>query len=128
MGAVTQLVGAVAGAAEAKSSHAMAEVREALGSARKAGKVVAGKSAALRRSIKAHWASMTPAQRKARVKKMLAGRGLKPKSKAEKSKPPTAKSLALKKSIKAHWAKMTSAERAARVKKMLAGRGLKPKS
>jgi hypothetical protein len=40
---------------------------------------VAQKSESLRKSLKAHWAKMTPAQRKARVRKMLAGRGLKPK-------------------------------------------------
>src|SRR5687768_1884432 len=36
----------------------------------------AQKSERLRKSIKAHWASMTPAQREARIRKMLAGRGL----------------------------------------------------
>jgi hypothetical protein len=33
----------------------------------------------LKSALKASWARMTPAQRKARVKKMLAGRGLTPK-------------------------------------------------
>ncbi len=33
----------------------------------------------LKAAIKASWARMTPAERKARVAKMLAGRGLKPK-------------------------------------------------
>ncbi len=41
----------------------------------------AKKSAALKRSIKAHWASMSPKERAARVRRMLAGRGLKPKKK-----------------------------------------------
>jgi hypothetical protein len=39
------------------------------------------KSAKLRKSIKAHWDAMTPKQRADRVRKMLAGRGLKPKAK-----------------------------------------------
>ena len=69
---------------------------------------------------------MTPKQRAARVKKMLAGRGLKPK--AKKKGRPSKKSLALRKAISSHWASMTPAQRAARVKKMLAGRGLKPKT
>ena len=67
---------------------------------------------------------MTPAQRKARIKKMLAARGLKPKPK----KAPTAKGLALRKSIKAHWDAMTPAQRKSRIRKMLAARGLKPKA
>ena len=33
----------------------------------------------LKAAIKASWARMTPAEKKARIKKMLAGRGLKPK-------------------------------------------------
>lgn len=90
------------------------------------------KAEKLRESIKAHWASMTPAEHAARVKKMLAGRGLKPK---KPPKPLTPKDLAkkaalksqrLKAAIKSHWAKMSKADRAARVKRMLAGRGLKP--
>jgi len=34
----------------------------------------------LKAAIKASWARMTPAERKARVRRMLAGRGLKPKA------------------------------------------------
>ncbi len=33
----------------------------------------------LKAAIKASWARMTPAERKARIRRMLAGRGLKPK-------------------------------------------------
>ena len=84
------------------------------------------KSAKLKKSIKAHWASMSKQEREARIRRMLAARGLKPKPKS--NKPPSAKSLALRKSIKAHWDHMTKAQRAARVKKMLAGRGLLPKA
>jgi hypothetical protein len=68
------------------------------------------------------WASMTPEQREERVRKMLAGRGLKPKSKRK-----TKKKAAPKKKRKNPWASMTPAEKEARVKKMLAARGLKPK-
>ncbi len=78
----------------------------------------------LSRSIKAHWDKLSPKHRAARIKRMLAARGLKPKKKG----PPSARSLKLKASIKAHWDAMTPAQRAARVKKMLAGRGLKPKA
>lgn len=35
----------------------------------------------LKSALKASWAAYTPAQRKARIAKMLAGRGLKPKKK-----------------------------------------------
>jgi hypothetical protein len=68
---------------------------------------------------------MTKAEHEARVRKMLAGRGLKPKPK--KTKPPTARSVAIRKAVRSHWKKMTPAERQARVARMLAGRGLKPK-
>jgi|GEM_PF-2904360 len=82
--------------------------------------------AKLSRSIKSHWDAMTPKRRAARIKKMLAARGLKPKPKPKGR--PSARSLQLKASLKAHWDAMTPAARAARVKKMLAGRGLKPKA
>ena len=42
---------------------------------------MSARSAKLKKALKSHWASMTPAQRAARVRKMLAGRGLKPKPK-----------------------------------------------
>jgi hypothetical protein len=41
--------------------------------------------AKIRRSAKKYWASLTPEQHKARVRKMLAGRGLKPKRKSASS-------------------------------------------
>lgn len=82
------------------------------------------KAKRLAKSIRAHWAAMTPKQHAARVRKMLAGRGVTPR----KPRKPTAKALKLRKSLKAHWAAMSPAQHAARVRKMLAGRGLKPKS
>ena len=88
-----------------------------------------GKSGALKKALKAHWAKMTPAQRQARIKKMLAGRGLKPipaDVKAKRAANPRSK--ALKRAIKAHWDSMTPEQRKARIKKMLAARGLKPKA
>ena len=66
------------------------------------------------------WKSMTPEQREARVRKMLAGRGLKPKPKGKGPAKP-------KKKRKNPCANMTPQQREARVKKMLAARGLKPK-
>ena len=44
----------------------------------------AKKSAALKRAIKAHWDRMTPKERAARVRRMLAGRGLKPRRKTRR--------------------------------------------
>ncbi len=44
-------------------------------------KAQAQKSAALKKAIKAHWAAMTPKERADRVRRMLKGRGLKPKKK-----------------------------------------------
>jgi hypothetical protein len=44
-------------------------------------KRAAEKSKKLQKSIKASWARYTPAERAARIRKMLAGRGLKPKKK-----------------------------------------------
>ena len=78
----------------------------------------------LKSALKASWARYTPRERAARIKKMLAARGLKPKVK----KPPTARGLALQKAIKASWAKMTPEQRAERIAKMQKGRGLKPKA
>ena len=81
------------------------------------------KASKLRVATKATWASYSKAQRAARIKKMLAARGLKPKVK----KPPTKTGLKIKKALKSHWAAMSSKDRAARVRRMLAGRGLKPR-
>lgn len=76
-----------------------------------------------KKALKSYWANLKGKAREERIKKMLAGRGLKPKVK----KPPTARGLALKKALKASWARMTPAERATRIAKMQAGRGIKPK-
>lgn len=134
MAAVTRLVASVGEAASASASSAASAAAKAAGTwaARVSGHAASRVAAAgekgekLSHSIKAHWDSMTAKQRAARVKKMLAGRGLKPKPK--KKGPPSKKSLALRKAISSHWAKMTASERAARVRRMLAGRGLKPKA
>ena len=83
-------------------------------------KVRAKAKPAARKKRKNPWKSMTPEQREERVRKMLAGRGLKPKPKAKGPAKP-------KKKRKNPWASMTPEQREARVKKMLAARGLKPK-
>jgi hypothetical protein len=122
LSAVSRLTGAVAQAMNVPQvREARASVRS---SARSVAKVAGDKGAKLKKSLKAAWAKLTPAQHKARVKKMLAGRGLKPKAK----KAPTAKGLKLKKAIKASWARMTPEQRAERIAKMQRGRGLKPKA
>ena len=57
-------------------------LRTAVGSPAGAGEGKRGPGKAnpkLKAALKASWARMTPAERKARVTKMLAGRGLKPK-------------------------------------------------
>ncbi len=88
-------------------------------------------SAKIRRAVAASWAQYTPAQRAERVRKMLAGRGLKPKAAAKRSaasrrtKPPAAPPRKARASRQAHvnpWAKLTPGERAARIAKMQAGR------
>jgi hypothetical protein len=123
LGAVTNLLTSVSTAVA--SSGPVFDAAGRVGrSVRTTAKAAGAKGANLKKALKAHWAKLTPAQHKARIGKMLAGRGLKPKVK----RPPTAKGLKLKKAIAASWARMTPAERSARVKKMLAGRGLKPKA
>jgi hypothetical protein len=76
---VTDLIGSV--------GHAAASAAVTLRGAKATGlakvpAVVARKSERLRRSIKAHWDAMTPAQREERIRRMLAGRGLKRKAPA----------------------------------------------
>jgi hypothetical protein len=71
--AVTDVVGSV--------GHAAASAAVTLRGAKADGiakvpAAIAKKSERLRRSIKAHWAAMSPEQREARIRKMLAGRGL----------------------------------------------------
>ncbi len=90
------------------------------------------KSEKLRAAIKAHWAGMSKAEHEARVRRMLAARGLKPKAPkkpptpAEIAKKAAEKSARLRKAVAAHWKRMSRTERQARVRRMLAGRGLKP--
>jgi hypothetical protein len=44
------------------------------------------KGAMVSRPVKASWANYTPAERAARIRKMLAGRGLKPKAKTVRAR------------------------------------------
>ena len=82
------------------------------------------KGAKLKSALKGYWSKLKGKAREERIKKMLAGRGLKPKAK----KPKTAKGKAIGSAVKASWAKYTPAQREARIRKMLAARGLKPKA
>src|SRR5437667_11794428 len=81
--AVTSLVSAVGAAAadvaEGAAERASATARAFGGAALAAPAALAQRSQRLKKAIKAHWDSMTPGERKARIKKMLAARGLKPK-------------------------------------------------
>ena len=71
--AITRLVESVAASARANPA-----VRSALGDAKRAATATGRKIAA---RVKASWAKYTPAERAARIRKMLAARGLKPKRK-----------------------------------------------
>jgi hypothetical protein len=75
--AVTDVVGSVGRAA---ASAAVTLKGANADSIARVPEKIAQKSERLRKSIKAHWASMTPAEREARIRKMLAGRGLKRKA------------------------------------------------
>ena len=75
----------------------------------------------LKSALKKSWANYTPAQRKERIRKMLAGRGLKPKGAAPK------RATRIARAKGGAWASMTPAQRAERIAKMRAGRGLEPK-
>ena len=67
------------------------------------------------------WATMTPKQKADRVRKMLAGRGLKPKAERK----PVAKAAAKpKKKRKNSWEGLTPEQRLKRVNAMRKGRGL----
>jgi hypothetical protein len=70
----------------------------------------------LKSALKKSWASYTPEERAERVRKMLAGRGLKPKGAAPRKTKHAAKAKA------GAWASMTTAERGERIAKMRAGR------
>lgn len=73
---LSSLTSAVAGRPESKTAPA----------SRTPGQRGPGKgNPKLKAAIKAAWARMTPAERKARVARMLAGRGLKPKKAAKKA-------------------------------------------
>jgi hypothetical protein len=74
LGAVTRLIGSIESALPRGGATAGAAV------ARVPGQRGPGKNnPKLKSAIKASWARMTPAERKERVRRMLAGRGLKPK-------------------------------------------------
>jgi hypothetical protein len=134
--AVTQLVSNVAENAGRAARRAADDAR---GVAEKAGRPAAEvgeKTKRLRAAIRAHWAGMSAKERAERVRRMLAGRGLKPaargaagrasgKAKATKGSQKTSR---LRSALKAHWASMSPEVRAERVRRMLAGRGLSPKA
>ena len=67
------------------------------------------------------WATMTPRQKADRVRKMLAGRGLKPKA---ERKPVAEQAAKPKKKRKNSWAGQTPAQRLKRVNAIRKGRGL----
>ena len=107
---------------------ALAEVRSVLGGGGGGSGGGEGKTATEKakpkKKRKNWWDTATPAQKAARVKKMLAARGLKPKPAALKAggkKPAT-------KTWKSWWDTATEKQKADRVRKMQAGRGLKPKT
>src|SRR5689334_23216128 len=110
---VSEMLAAVARlTSEVQEALASPRLREAASSVRTSAKSVAKaagpKVSRLKESLKAHWAKLTPAQHKARIKKMLAGRGLKPVPESVKARRAASpRSKALKKAIKASWAKMT---------------------
>ncbi len=81
--AVHQLLEAVNDLVE-ESSKAIANAKSSAaksGKGRGAGRATPASLSAGQRS---YWASLTPAQHRARVRKMLAGRGLKPKRKTKR--------------------------------------------
>src|SRR5262245_48676282 len=127
LSSISRLTSAVSDAlASPKLRAAAVDVRD---SAKSVARAAGPKAAKLKKALKAHWDAMTPKQRQERVKKMLAGRGVKPippEVKARRAASPRSK--ALKKAIAASWAKMTPEEHAERVRKMLAGRGLELKA
>ena len=84
---VSRLGKTISAAKKEGRDEAMAEVRNLVGGAAKRGPGRPRKSAkAKKKKRKNPWASMTPAQKAARVRKMLAGRGLKPKAKRKPAK------------------------------------------
>jgi hypothetical protein len=78
--AVTGLLGSIGHAA----AGAAVRLKDAgAGGVAKAPEAVAKTSERLRRAVATTWARYTPAEREARIRKMLAGRGLKPKGAAK---------------------------------------------
>ncbi len=82
---VNELVRAIAALVRSAESavSSSAEVRAATCEVGRAGKAVGeaatAKAAKLRAAVKASWARYTPKERAARIRKMLAGRGIRPK-------------------------------------------------
>ena len=79
IGSVTNLVGAMQAALPQGGSAAKGSAAKASGAYIPAPRGPGKNNPKLKAAIKASWARMTPAERKARVRRMLAGRGLKPK-------------------------------------------------
>jgi hypothetical protein len=80
--AIEGLVGSIRGLVEAIAATARATTPPAAPHIKIPGQRGPGKNnPKLKAAIKASWARMTDAERKARVKKMLAGRGIKQKKK-----------------------------------------------
>src|SRR5262245_29042787 len=77
--AVTGLLGSIGHAAAGAAVAPRAAGARAVG---RAPEVAAQKSAKIRKAVAASWARYTPAEREARIRKMLAGRKLKRKPKA----------------------------------------------
>ena len=85
----TRLKNLIAAAKREGRDEAMAEVRNLVGGTAKRGPGRPRKSTkkpAKKKKRKNPWASMTPKQKAERVRKMLAGRGLKPKAKRKPAK------------------------------------------
>lgn len=111
----------------------------AAASPREPGQRGAGKNnQRLKAALKKSWAAYSPKQRAERIRRMLAGRGLKPKGAAKRkvtkrsprraatrSAPKRVPKVARPKSG-GGWASMTPDQRAARIAKMQAGRTPKP--
>src|SRR5438105_5079761 len=82
LAAVAGLVGSVerSVASTAPVRQAGVELKHA---ASDVGKAASPAWSKVKTALKAHWANLTPAQHKARIRKMLAARGLKPKPKTK---------------------------------------------
>jgi hypothetical protein len=76
---VNDLLGAVSSLVKSLDAAARALAKTSKGSGGLRGEFTPSRRAKLKKSIRAYWSSLTPAQHRERVRKMLAGRGLKPK-------------------------------------------------